>query len=87
MLARSFGLAIALSVLLPSVAYAQRKGAFPVKYVDRPLTLPKKILEIEAHVGVTHYELEGLNVGAINAVPIDLGAAMDPDLRQDDVTL
>lgn len=84
MLVRSCGLAVALSLLVPSVALAQRKGEFPVKYVDRPLTLPKKILSIDAHVGVTHFENEGANLGAINAVPIDLGAAIG---LTDDVTL
>lgn len=76
--------ALALSVFPASEALAQKKGDLPVRWVDRPITLPKKTLSPEFHVGVTHYEPEGVNGLAVNAVPIDLGVSYG---ITDDVTV
>ncbi|MFO0613606.1 MAG: hypothetical protein U0414_13500 [Polyangiaceae bacterium] len=84
MLVRWCSIAVALSALVPAAALAQHKGDFPVKYVDRPLTLPKKMLSPEFHVGVDHFEPEGINGTAINSVPIDAGLSYGVI---DDVTL
>lgn len=82
--AASLFAALALSVFPASEALAQRKGDLPVRWVDRPLTLPKKILSPEFHVGLTHYELQNVAGFAINAVPIDLGVSYGVT---DDVTI
>ena len=78
------GAALALTSLPGSVALAQRKGDLPVRFVDRPLTLPKRVLSPEFHVGVTHFEIENVDGQAVNAVPIDLGAAFGVT---DDITV
>jgi hypothetical protein len=74
----AFATLAALLLLAPRPARADAAGGgpLPVRYVERPLTLPRGTLAPQFSVGDLHFEQTAYRTTvAVNAIGLDLGAA------------
>lgn len=75
-------LPLSVALLAPSLAHADEpvtpepltKSTYPMAYVDRPLTLPARMIEPEFSVSLLHLDGFGF-LGAANVVGLNLGAS------------